>query len=159
MKEEITDYTPTAEFTPLDPFEDLEVIHTYTRAEAIEDGVLVDISELAKEAGFKWPVAMTRTFFESLKPNKYEADLGQDHIGRLWDLLTMFRVAAKKGGDRIDFYFLMQLQDGRMRPNSALRKMRNVGGGMAMHRQQVKALCGPGDHFEPVITIMLPDED
>lgn len=37
-----------------------EAISTYTRAQAIEDGVLVDVSEIAKEAGFKFPVAVTR---------------------------------------------------------------------------------------------------
>ena len=26
-------------------------------------------------------------------------------------------------------------------------------------RVQLKALCGPGDKAEPVITIMMPDED
>ncbi len=33
------------------------VISTYTRAQAIEDGVLVDAGSMAQEAGFKWPVA------------------------------------------------------------------------------------------------------
>ena len=35
------------------------VISTYTRAQAIEDGVLVDVGSTAQEAGFKWPVALT----------------------------------------------------------------------------------------------------
>ena len=35
------------------------VISTYTRAQAIEDGVLVDAGSMAKEAGFNWPVALT----------------------------------------------------------------------------------------------------
>lgn len=35
------------------------VISTYTRAQAIEDGVLVDPGSMAKEAGFKLPVALT----------------------------------------------------------------------------------------------------
>ena len=33
------------------------VISAYTRAQAIEDGILVDVSETAREAGFKIPVA------------------------------------------------------------------------------------------------------
>ena len=36
-------------------------ISTYTRAQAIEDGFLVDVSETPREAGFKIPVALTRT--------------------------------------------------------------------------------------------------
>ena len=35
-------------------------IHTYTRAQALADGVLVDAGPLAKEAGFRWPVALTQ---------------------------------------------------------------------------------------------------
>ncbi len=31
-------------------------IHTYGRAEAIEDGILVDVTETAREAGFSIPV-------------------------------------------------------------------------------------------------------
>src|ERR1019366_6309710 len=38
-----------------------EVISSYSRAQAIEDGVFVDVSATAKEAGIKFPVAMTRT--------------------------------------------------------------------------------------------------
>ena len=34
-----------------------EIIYAYTRAQAIEDGVLADVSEVAKEAGFRYPVA------------------------------------------------------------------------------------------------------
>lgn len=41
-----------------------EVIHSYTRAQAIEDGYLVDVTETAREAGFVWPVAMTRAVWE-----------------------------------------------------------------------------------------------
>ena len=36
-----------------------EVISTYSRAQAIEDGVLIDAGSMASEAGFKWPVALT----------------------------------------------------------------------------------------------------
>ena len=36
-------------------------IFAYTRAQAIEDGILVDVSETAREAGFRIPVAITRT--------------------------------------------------------------------------------------------------
>ena len=32
------------------------VIYSYSRAQAIAEGVLVDVTEIAKEAGFKWPV-------------------------------------------------------------------------------------------------------
>ena len=35
------------------------VIYSYTRAQAIEDGVLVDVTEQAKATGFKLPTVVT----------------------------------------------------------------------------------------------------
>ena len=40
-------------------WEDAEVISCYTRKQAIEDGVLVDVSQTARECGFRHPVAVT----------------------------------------------------------------------------------------------------
>ena len=37
------------------------VIFSYTRAQAIEDGVLVDLSAWAREEGFRYPLAVTST--------------------------------------------------------------------------------------------------
>lgn len=41
-----------------------EPIYIYTRKQAIEDGVLIDVTETAKEAGFKVPVAVTCALHE-----------------------------------------------------------------------------------------------
>ena len=38
---------------------DWDVVSAYSRAQAIEDGVLVDVSQTAKEAGIKYPTAVT----------------------------------------------------------------------------------------------------
>ena len=45
------------------PWAGFEVIHRYTRAQAIEDGVLVDLTAQARTCGFTVPVAMTATLF------------------------------------------------------------------------------------------------
>jgi hypothetical protein len=37
-----------------------DLIHSYSRAEAIADGVLVDVTPVAREAGIRFPVALTR---------------------------------------------------------------------------------------------------
>ena len=37
------------------------ILSAYTRAQAIEDGFLVDVSDTAREAGFGIPVAVTRS--------------------------------------------------------------------------------------------------
>jgi uncharacterized protein YunC (DUF1805 family) len=44
-----------------------EVIHAYTRAQAIEDGTLVDVTETAKEAGIKYPTAVTEALAFTFK--------------------------------------------------------------------------------------------
>jgi type I site-specific restriction-modification system R (restriction) subunit len=64
-----------------------EVIYAYTRAQAIEDGVLVDVTTTASEAGFKWPAAMTRTVYERYIEVPSELNGQQDIQGRLWDLM------------------------------------------------------------------------
>jgi hypothetical protein len=126
-------------------WDDAEIIYAYTRAQAIEDGELVDVSETAREAGIRFPVAVTRAVWA-----KYveipEAVTCQDERGRLWDILWMFRCAAAKfDGDTLLFKLYV----------------RNHNRGRLDRRDLItlKALCGPGDDAEPVITIMLPEED
>ncbi len=125
-----------------------EPIHTYSRAQAIADGVLVDVSEVAREAGFKWPVAMTCAAFEDCV-SWSEADsrrqTHQDESGRLWDVVYMARLAARRGGaEPIKFQLYRVPRGGRgVRPRLVTLKM----------------MSGPGDQGEPVITIMMPGED
>jgi len=47
--------------TKTDPMTELfgDVIFTYSRAQALDDGVLVDAGPMAKDCGFRWPVAIT----------------------------------------------------------------------------------------------------
>jgi len=75
-------------------FENVEPIHSYSRAEAIRDGVLIDATATAREAGFRFPVALTRAVWErcvAIPPGV----LCQDEAGRLWDVLTMLRFAIR----------------------------------------------------------------
>jgi hypothetical protein len=39
-------------------FEDADLIHRYTRADALRDGVLIDVSQTAREAGIRYPVGL-----------------------------------------------------------------------------------------------------
>ena len=71
-------------------FEDAPVIFSYTRAQAIEDGVLIDLTEWAKETGFKIPVACTATVWHQyIVPPEGTKELGQSERGRAHDLLFM----------------------------------------------------------------------
>jgi hypothetical protein len=40
-------------------FEDAYLVHRYTHAEAIADGGLIDVSAVAREAGIRFPMALT----------------------------------------------------------------------------------------------------
>jgi hypothetical protein len=53
-------------------FENADLIHAYTRANAIADGTLIDVSEVTREAGFRFPVALPRSGY-TLSPRKSSA--------------------------------------------------------------------------------------
>ncbi|MEW6586644.1 MAG: DUF6573 family protein, partial [Nitrospirota bacterium] len=55
-------------------FAGFEVIDTYSRAEAIADGVLVDVTDTAREAGILFPVAVTRSVLEEyIEPSSHDS--------------------------------------------------------------------------------------
>lgn len=127
-----------------------EEIFIYTRAQAIEDGVLIDAGSMAQEAGFKWPVAITAdAWAESVawSEDDSEKQIHQDLSGRLWDVLFMASHAIRScsgSGDRLLFQLYRVPRDGR----STKAELTTL-----------KLIVGPGDQGEPVITILLPDED
>lgn len=124
-------------------FDESDLIHVYTRAQAIEDGVLVDVTETAKEAGINYPVAITQAVWAEYVavPDGVE---GQDESGRLWDVLFMLAVAIRRSRERGDtlHYELYVRNDNR-------------------HTELVtlKAVCGPADDGSPCITVMRLEED
>ena len=68
-----------------------EVISTYTRAQALEDGVLVDAGPMAEEAGFIGPVALTSAVWEDCvawTDTDNQRQVYQDQSARLWDVLA-----------------------------------------------------------------------
>ena len=124
-------------------------IYVYSRAQAIEDGVLIDITQMAKEAGFKIAVAATHAVW-----NEYidwtnedsEKQTHQDLTGRLWDVLWMLHLACNRNSDEAHLNYRLHVipRDGRS------KKPRQI---------ELKAVIGGDDNGEPVITIMLPNED
>ena len=127
------------------PFGDL--IYSYSRADALGDGVLIEADpELCRQAGIRWPVALTDHLWGYIEPDNLEEMPGQSVTGRLWDLLWMFTLAARRsGGDRISYRVMFQVKTDKTRPR--------------METLTVIAACGPGDSGEPVITLMLPEDD
>ena len=113
-----------------------DVIFAYSRDQAIKDGVLVDATSLAKEAGFRFPVALTRAAWETCVTVPPAADW-LDETGRLWDVLTMLCLAVRSASGRQQTTFVVHVQ------NDA-RALRPV---------TLKAMCGPGD--DPFVALDL----
>ena len=145
----MSDTQPT---TP-EPQTEWRVIHTYTRAEAIADGVLVDVTATAREAGFKVPTAVTAAVFDQCiewtKSDAEQSSAYQDQEGRLWDVVYLAafkaRTLAKRGVRQNQVIFELNVVP---RPGHTHPRHRTL-----------KLVIGPGDNPEPVATIMLPNED
>lgn len=144
--------------------------YAYTRAQAIADGVLVDLAadadtrQLVQDAGVQLPVAMTATAYDQTVlagagqapdgPLTFPA--GQTLAGRLREVLAALRDAlqafarqgrqllppysAEVGADRVDFE--VSVWDG--------RKFDLV---------RLWCQCRPGPECRPALTVMLAEED
>jgi hypothetical protein len=122
-------------------FKDEDVIFAYSRKDAIQDGVLIDVVTMAKAAGFRIHVALTSTVFERYV-SESDKLTGIDYDGRLWDVLQALRYAIKTG-DKRQSQILFKLVDN----------------GNTAQTVTLKAVCGRDDDAKPCITIMLPEED
>lgn len=121
------------------------VIYAYTRAQAVADGVQVEVTKTAQEAGIKFPIFLTRAVFDSYVAVP-SGITGQDEAGRLWDVIWMTRFAimrARTGADRIPVALYVR------NDNRAARLVKLI------------AQCGPldMDDPQPAITVMMADED
>ena len=124
------------------------VIIAYSRTQAIADGILVDVTETGKEVGFKLPVTITEALHNRLTPTKADVAIGQDYDGRLWDVLWLAAFTIKladRGKDTVAFTVTQQ----EVEPKSGQPHGVDI---------RLRAVCGPGDEGEPVITIGFPDD-
>lgn len=125
--------------------EDWNVVYSYSRAQAIADGVLVDITDAARVAGFKVPTVLTATLYHGyvVPPAGLDGCFGQSVAGRLHDVLTLALFAARRAvnTDRVTFKVDFLMAPGRKETIEAI------------------AHIGPGDNYEPCLTIMLAEDD
>ena len=113
-----------------------ELIYSYTRAQALADGVLVDLSERARACGIRYPTACTAGLWALIEAIP-ESDREMREIAmavRISAVLSALldAIRAARGTDRVHFRAL----------------------GTALWAQ-----CGPGDTAAPVITILRDGED
>jgi len=120
----------------------------YSRAQAIADGALVDVTEIGAEVGFKLPVAITEALHNRLMPKKADDAIGQEYDGRLWDVLWQAAFTIKladPGTGTFSFTFALQEVDAKSgRPQTTDLRLR--------------AVCSPGDEGEQIVTIGFPED-
>ena len=127
------------------------IIFTYSRAQALDDGVLVDVTETAKEAGFRFPVALTEAAWIDCvqwdEETRKRKPILQDENGRLWDVvwMAMFSIKLGKVTEENNLYNFYRVPA--------------YGESRSAEEVTLKIVMGPGDEAEPVMTIMLPNED
>ena len=123
-----------------------EAIYAYSRAQAIEDGVLIDatIGDLAEVSRqhFKYPVAMTAAVFALMEKAVNHPRWCNDFKGVWHDILWMSKMGMMMRRDATQHLFRVIITGTGRRRNHTL-----------------KIVCGPGDNTEPVLTVMLPEED
>jgi hypothetical protein len=125
-------------------WDDAEVISVYTRKQAIEDGVLVDLSAVAPDVcsqHFKYPVACTAAVWsiidKAVQNKKHHNDLN----GVVHDILWMSRKASWGiNPDTRHFGVIIK-------------------GAGRQSKFALKIVVSPGDTPEPVLTVMMNDED
>ena len=120
------------------------IIYSYSRAQAIEDGVLVDLTEWASSTkgfmgGFTCPVAVTQAVWADIERKPANQDIRGRAHDVLWMASLVARRAAKTNVSQTLFQVIMQV--GRTR------------------KQTYKMVAHGGDEGEMVMTIMRPDED
>lgn len=124
--------------------DDFTLVYSYSRAQAIADGVLVDVTVQAKETGFKLHTVVTDNLYHRymVPPAGLEGE-GQSAEGRLHDVLWMVLAAARKqpNGSRVETDVLFLMAPGRQ------------------EKIRVIAVVGPDDEGQSVLTIMLPGDD
>lgn len=122
-----------------------DVIYTYTRKNAIEDGFQVlltgDHAQLAKEAGWKYPVYLTRGVWDLVEKAVASENHCNDMVGVLWDILFMARFGRDISNDTRAFTVI-------------------ITGCGHKHDHLFYLQVGPTDIDDPLpaITIMLEDD-
>lgn len=114
-----------------------EPISVYTRAQALADGMLVEITPTAKEAGFRFPCAITAALWQVFETIPSRTPW-EDVPGRLWDVVWMAKMQSgkcKEGVSRFVFELILHRVDVRSKYT------------------QLVMDCGSGDTGEPVLTV------
>ena len=128
-------------------------ISVYSRAQALADGTLVELTEIGRQFGFKIPMACTSAVWQTLEWNDQASErkgesTGQTTAGRLNDVLFLAALAARKasseGVSTVIFPCLI---------------VPGEGTSITPKQYTFHLTVSGGDDGEPVLTLMFPGED
>ncbi|WP_321943688.1 DUF6573 family protein [Paraburkholderia tropica] len=125
------------------------VIHAVTREELLHDGVLVDVSAMAREAGFRAPFALTaEVWADCVEWDEQDSvrQCHQDIDGRLWDVLWMARCAVRRAPKASSTPF-------------ELLRIPRGGRGHTPKPVTLHLTLTSGDDGSPVFTVLQPGQD
>jgi hypothetical protein len=121
-------------------------VYGYSRAQALADGVLVDVTAQAGPdgmlGGFAIPVAVTAALWSTIEAIPESLGSIADPRGRLHYVLWMAALAARRHRGDSSCTFLVHL------PSRGTRK----------RTRELLLHVGPGDRGEPVVTIGFPED-
>ena len=123
---------------------ELNAIHSYSRAQAIEDGVLIDVTKQAKDIGIRIPAALTAGVWTEAIAAPIETELASEisEESRVKELLEMAMMELETSPSkcvRFVYHVMMTLDHSK--------------------RLEFRVVVGPGDDGREVLTVMLPQED
>ncbi len=124
--------------------EDFEEICTYTRKDALETGLLIDVSPVAINTGFAWPVAITAEVWQDCIQLPGQGRTIHQGESELVNELLYLLMHEIQNGDQdraeISLNFLLHSNPSSLKPVT------------------LKAVVTPDDDGNPCITILKPLE-
>ncbi len=118
-----------------------------SRAGAIASGLLFDVSDVAHDAGFKWPVAFTRNAWNECVKWSDEDSAKQVFQSEKIRMIDILRVCA---------YTIRMADPEENRMNFEITRVPRDGESMDASRVTLQIVAHLGDEGKPVLTILLP---
>jgi len=118
-----------------------------SRAGAMASGLLFDVSDVAHDAGFKWPVAFTRGAWNECVKWSDEDSAKQVFQSEKIRMIDILRVCA---------YTIRMADPEENRMNFEITRVPRDGESMDASHVTLQIVAHLGDEGKPVLTILLP---
>ena len=123
--------------------------YTGSRTAAIASGRLYDVSDVAHDAGFKWPVVFTRDAWDECVKWRDADSAKQVFQSEQVRLIDILRVCA---------YTIRMADPDERRMNFEITRISRDGEALNPSRVTLQIAAHMGDEGQPVMTILLPED-